>query len=248
MDTKPLISVIIPVRNGEKHIGEAIESVINQQNNDFRTEIIVVDDGSTDGTKNVVYRYCGFDPQSPEKTGDFCLCENDSVQYFYQQASGAIVARNFGFEQTNGDFVLFHDADDVLNADALQTLYYQFVINQKIQVALALRKDFYSPEMTEEERQKLPLRAEGYGGAIAGCALFRRSVFDTVGLFDENLRMAGDAMEFLLRLEKYNVKTLKINYIAVSRRIHANNMGRTSSTEQHNDYAAVLRQKLFKKG
>ena len=235
MENKTLISTIIPVRNGEKYIDEAIQSIANQKFNN-EMEIIVVDDGSTDNTQKIVERII-------ETRHDTSLL---NIRYFRKEPAGAIVARNFGFKQAKGDFILFHDADDTLNPDTLQTLYNHFITDSKIQIVLALRKDFYSPEITEEEKRRIPIRAEGYSGAIAGCALIRRQVFDAVGLFDENLKMAGDAIEWLMRLEKHEIKTLKINFIAVNRRIHQDNMGRTATVEQHLDYAAILRQRLKK--
>jgi glycosyltransferase involved in cell wall biosynthesis len=91
----PRISVIIPTYNRADLVGETIESVLRQTFDDF--EIIIVDDGSTDATKEVVRRFDG------------------SIKYLYQENHGRCYARNKGFEASSGDYVCFLDSDDVLN-------------------------------------------------------------------------------------------------------------------------------------
>ena len=84
MDNKILLSTMITVRNGEKYISEAIQSIIDQ---DFKNiEVIVVDDGSTDNTKAVV-----------EKFGE-------GVSYYYQDKKGIAAGKNHGVEKANGQF------------------------------------------------------------------------------------------------------------------------------------------------
>lgn len=89
----PLVSVVMPVYNNQQHIGEAIDSVLAQDYGPM--EIIVVDDGSTDGTAEVVSGY------------------GDRVILLRQQNQGSAVARNLGINSANGQYVAFLDADDV---------------------------------------------------------------------------------------------------------------------------------------
>jgi glycosyltransferase involved in cell wall biosynthesis len=89
----PTISVVIPVFNGERFIGEAIRSVLGQTFRDL--EIIVVDDGSTDRTASAVSQF-----PAP-------------VSYYRQENSGAGVARNFGVSVARGEWIAFLDADDI---------------------------------------------------------------------------------------------------------------------------------------
>ena len=87
-----LISVIVPVYNGEKFLGDALASIFAQ---DYRPiEVIVIDDGSTDRTRAIAQSY-------PE------------VQYSYQDKQGSAVARNTGIENSRGELIAFLDADDL---------------------------------------------------------------------------------------------------------------------------------------
>lgn len=95
---EPLVSVIIPCFNQGVFLGEAIESVKKQTYP--CVEIIVVDDGSRDETKIVARQY-------------------PDVFYFFQQNSGLPAARNKGMEKSQGDYLVFLDADDLLLNDAI---------------------------------------------------------------------------------------------------------------------------------
>lgn len=89
----PKVSVVIPVFNGSRFIGDAIQSILDQTFDDF--EIIVVDDGSTDQTKRVVGQFSRL------------------ISYYYQENRGAGAARNLGVAMARGQWIAFLDADDV---------------------------------------------------------------------------------------------------------------------------------------
>ena len=89
----PYFTIVIPSYNRGHIVGRAIESVLNQSYSDF--EIIVVDDGSTDNTKEVVSQYI-----------------DSRINYFFQENSGVSVARNNGSKLAKGDYLVFLDSDD----------------------------------------------------------------------------------------------------------------------------------------
>jgi glycosyltransferase involved in cell wall biosynthesis len=117
----PLVSVIIPAYNSEKYIAEALDSVFAQTYRPI--EVIVVDDGSTDGTADVVKkcqeRFIGSNgfAGSTIKTG---AANKTSLTYFYQKNSGPSVARNAGIKAARGEYVAFLDADDAWTDDKLE--------------------------------------------------------------------------------------------------------------------------------
>jgi len=92
VEKKPIVSVIIPTYNRSKFVKKAIDSVLAQMYKDY--EIIVVDDGSTDNTKEVIEPYM------------------DRIRYIYQENAGASAARNIGIKAAKGDWIAFLDSDD----------------------------------------------------------------------------------------------------------------------------------------
>ena len=102
MTTKPKISVIIPVYNVEKWLNKCIDSILNQSYENF--EIILVNDGSTDKSKDICYQY---------------LKEDNRVKVFDILNSGQSVARNIGLKEAKGDYILFIDSDDYISDKAI---------------------------------------------------------------------------------------------------------------------------------
>lgn len=104
--TKPKVSVIMPVFNTEQYVNEALMSIINQTLKEI--EIIVINDGSTDGSLEVISR----------------IAENDNrVQIYSQENQGQSVARNLGISLAKGEYIYFMDSDDLLDLDALECCY-----------------------------------------------------------------------------------------------------------------------------
>lgn len=99
----PQISVVIPVYNAEKYLGECIDSVLAQLFADF--EVVIVDDGSTDSSSDIVNAYASRDKR---------------VRYIRQTNAGPSAARNTGIDAAEGDWLVFVDSDDTLMPNALQ--------------------------------------------------------------------------------------------------------------------------------
>lgn len=100
------ISVIVPAYNSEQFIGETLENLLNQTLKDI--EIIVVNDGSTDGTQNIIDEYCK---------------KSDIFKSYIKENGGVSKARNYGLEFATGEYVLFQDADDLYSEGALEAFY-----------------------------------------------------------------------------------------------------------------------------
>src|SRR5687767_934711 len=106
-----LITVVVTCFNHGHFLSKAIESVLTQTHRSL--EIILVDDGSTDNTKEVAAKY-------------------PSVKYIFQSNMGVSAARNTGIEHSSGDFILFLDADDWLLSDGLSANYRLLLNNPKV--------------------------------------------------------------------------------------------------------------------
>src|SRR5439155_16624014 len=128
---KPLISCIIPVFNGEKYLAEALDSIRAQTYRPI--EIIVVDDGSTDGTRELVASY------------------GDQVRYLWQPNSGPATDRNQGLSAASGEFVAFLDADDLWHPEKLERQMARFDARPDLDVCVAHVQNFWIPELREEE-------------------------------------------------------------------------------------------------
>ncbi|MGL5875557.1 MAG: glycosyltransferase [Xenococcaceae cyanobacterium] len=96
---KPRVSVVIPTYNCDRYIVEAVKSVIAQDRVEW--ELLIVDDGSTDNTREVLQPY------------------GDRLQYIYQKNQGVAAARNLGIRMARGEFIAFLDADDYFFPDKL---------------------------------------------------------------------------------------------------------------------------------
>lgn len=103
-ENKPLVSVIMPVYNGERFLSEAVESILAQTYENW--ELLIVDDGSTDHSVKIIEAYA-------QKDGRIRLCKNDSGEH------GPGIARNYGMERIGGKYTYFIDADDWIEKDLL---------------------------------------------------------------------------------------------------------------------------------
>lgn len=218
-----LISIIIPCQNGTNYIKEAIDSVKKQNMN---TEIIVIDDGSTDNTAKLA-KECG-------------------AAVYSIPHSGLSAARNVGLKHMNGKYVLFLDHDDLMTDDALKTLYNELVNESSIAYTQGKLRDFISPELSEDDKKTLMPRTNEYGGLLTGAFLFKREVLDKVGGFNESL-VTGQGVDFMLRVEQQGFKTKKLDFVTTLRRFHNNNMGRTMKHQEFKDYTSALRERLTEK-
>lgn len=117
------LSIIIPVFNGASSIYNTIKSIVtNEIISEYseKIELIVVDDGSTDGTKSVVL----------DTISDFTEFK---ITYYYQSNRGSSVARNKGLELAVGTYIWFFDADDILLDDDIRSIF-KYLLNEKVEV------------------------------------------------------------------------------------------------------------------
>lgn len=215
-----LISITIPSYNGEKYIAQTIESIQSQNMN---TEILVVDDISTDKTVEIA-RSMG--------------CK----VIINTKHKGQVAGKNTGIKEAKGKYWLTIDQDDILAPGALQVLYDEIEKSPENKIIMAKLKDFCSPDTP---KQVSFVKPESFWGILTGTALFKKEIFDIIGPFREDI-ITGDVIDLTTRLNKAGIEIKKLDYISCLRRIHNANYGRTNQKDEYKDYAKLLRQRLLK--
>ena len=214
------LSVIIPAYNAGKYLIEAIDSVRWQRNiASLDIEIIVSDDGSTDSSCNNL-------------PSDIILIHNEH--------KCAAFARNRALEIARGDYIMFLDADDKLTEGTIFSLVQELQNNQKLDAVFGLAQDFISPELQETEKAQLSARPLPYSGILPGCALFKRSVFDAIGLFDEKFS-SGETVSWMMDFRTHKFTTQSIDKVTLLRRVHMTNTGRANKSQEMRNYASAIR-------
>ena len=213
-----LISIVIPTYNGEKYIKECIWSIQNQNMN---TEIIVVDDISSDSTVDIA-------------KSQGCNVIVNNVH------KGQVAGKNTGIKVAKGKYWLTIDQDDMLVDGALQRLYDEMQKNPDEYIIMAKLKDFCSPDTPE---QKKFCKSQPFYGILTGSTLFRTEIFDKIGLWKEGV-ITGDVIDLTNRLIEFGLRIKKVDFVACNRRIHNANYGRTNQKEEYKDYAKALRKRL----
>ena len=173
-----MVSVIIPTYNRAAFLREAIDSVLAQTEKNF--ELIIVDDGSTDATPEVVAAYA------------------KRLRYFYQPNAGAAAARNCGLQQAGGKFIAFLDSDDLwLPKKLARQLAW---MDAHPEIMLCYTDEIWIRHGVRVNQKKIHAKAGGwiYPLCLPRCiispssVLMRRELFEAVGGFDEQLPICED--------------------------------------------------------
>ena len=183
--TSPFVSVIIPVLNEERTIRECLTSLIKMDYPVERREILVVDNGSTDRTAEIIKTF--------------------QVRYLWEERRGAAAARNKGIEASKGEILAFTDADCVVTTGWLRELARAFdeegvggVAGEVVAFPPKTRAEWYAARVRHLSPQKYLSRSLLPFAAFANLA-FRRDVFDRIGLLDATIPL-GESTDFCTRL------------------------------------------------
>lgn len=199
-----MLSVIMPVYNGEAYIKEAIESIIAQRETNITIEIIIVDDGSTDTTREIIE-----------------ALQNPNIRYIHQPNSGPSKARNTGILHAQGSLIAFLDADDCWPLHKLKHQLSFLEENQNVDVVGGLIDYFYMPG-SEYRKEQIKIDTPVFNVQLGGLVV-RKKVFDTVGYFNEQLRFSED-QDWILRIKESGITMFILNEIVLLYRIHPGNI------------------------
>lgn len=191
--SKPKVSVIIPAYNSDRFIRETIDSVLNQTYRDF--ELIVVDDGSSDRTADIISSY------------------KDRLIYIRKENEGISTARNRGIEIARGEYLAFIDHDDIWFPEFLEEVVAELDKNKEARLCFA---NTYVMDGEKKRTRTLfdicpPHKGMVFEKLVKGnfipviTTVIRREVFEEVGLFDPRYRIAEDWDIFLKISKRYPI-------------------------------------------
>lgn len=213
--SKPLISVIVPVYNGEKYLAHALESIMAQ---DYKLlDIIVINDGSTDKSAQIAKSY--------------------PVRYSFQAHSGLGAALNHGIKLARGDYFSFLDADDLWVKTKLSRQLACFKNDPTLDMVFGKVTEF-----KDIDGKKSRVTSLGRGSLMKGTMLIKRDAFFRVGLFETKWQL-GDFIDWYLRAHEMKLKSHTLPNILYKRRIHKSNMGKRLRGERK-DYLHILKASL----
>lgn len=112
---RPFFSIIVPAYNAERYIGKLLKNIDSQDFKDY--ELLIVNDGSTDGTREAINRYIN------ESKNSYRKLKTNLIFIDLNENKGAAEARNIGIEKSSGIYILFLDADDEISINFLKTIY-----------------------------------------------------------------------------------------------------------------------------
>ena len=207
-----LISVIIPCYNGEKFIAECVESVLQQTYPSF--EVIVVNDGSTDKSADIIRRYT-----------------DARVTCFYKENGGLSSARNYGITKAKGEAIAFLDCDDTWHRKKLEKLVPYLEGNDLVYSGFIERIEGEGAPVNKQKSTSIPLKTKLLtGNAISGSGssvVVKHSALVSLGTFREDLAI-GEDWELWTRVAWNNLKILRVDEPLVYIRVHQTSIQRTT--------------------
>lgn len=197
-----MISVIVPAWNAERTLEETLRSILDQTM--APSEVIVVDDGSTDGT------------------AELPILGQAPIRLIRQRNQGAAAALNTGIEAATGELFAFLDADDLWSPDKLETQSAALAMEADLSGVLGHVEAFACPSSSAEDRARWDLAAASGPGWLVGALLMRRRHIHGER-FDPQLRN-GYFVDWLDRLRRNGHRFSMLPTVVLRRRIHAGSL------------------------
>lgn len=224
MTTTPLVTVVVPAFNAERYLGEALCSILAQEFDDF--EVIVIDDGSTDGTAAVA----GHHP---------------SVRVLRQPNGGIARARNAGVVAARGRFVAFLDADDLWVPHKLRLQVEVTQSDPGLDYVLGEMQCFADEGFAVPDWMRKAL-FEPHVAHSTGTMLVRKTAFDRVGGFDATA-VPAETMDWFARAADAGLRGSTVDAVVLRRRFHASNSAAYGVDLLNAQLVAVLRRSVARK-
>jgi glycosyltransferase involved in cell wall biosynthesis len=211
----------MPVFNGERYLAEAIESALGQTRPDL--ELIVVDDGSTDGSR--------------------AIAEGYDATYLRQERGGPGAARNLGVTRARGQFIAFLDHDDRWPPEKLAWQLDAFDGEPDADLVFGHVQNFVSSELDPEIAATIECPPDPLPGPIAGTLLIRTETLRSVGEFGAGDRPGAEFLDWLVLADAHSLRQVMLPQVLLFRRLHGSNLHRSGSNIRQ-DYVRALKAML----
>lgn len=215
MKNEKIVSIILPVYNGEKYVGQAIDSVLRQTYKNI--ELIIVNDCSTDKTEIILEKYKKKD---------------DRIKIIKNITNKKLPASlNIGFKNASGDFLSWTSDDNIYKENAIEEMIYAI---EKKNVSFVYA-DYYNIDGEGSITGTTKLTGPDmllFGNNIGACFLYKREVYDRIGEYDINKYLIED-YDYWIRINR-EFKMLHINQILYYYRYHDGNLTATKKKQIRN--------------
>ncbi|MEL6930144.1 MAG: glycosyltransferase [Cyanobacteria bacterium J06600_6] len=222
--SQPLVSVILSVKNGEKYLKDAIDSVLQQSWQNY--EFLVIDGKSSDRTAKIAQSY-------------------SQIRYVRQQNEGIADAYNLGIQQGTGEILAFISHDDLWTPDKLKIQVKCLQDNPQLQYTVAKVKFFLETANSIPPGFRPELLTGEHTGFIMETLVVRKKLFETVGSFNSSYQVAED-VEWFSRIHDANIAHQVVSEVLLHKRVHNTNTSLNSSDNNQN-LLKIMRQSIKRK-
>lgn len=219
---EPLVTAAIPVRDGEAYLAEAIESVLAQSRP--CDQVIVVDNGSSDGSAAIA---AGYGPP---------------VEVVAEPRPGVGTARNAAVAAARGDFITFLDADDLWEPNKTELQLAAFAARPELSLVFGHVRQFAGSELGEAKRATLRIPGEPQPGAHMGAMMASRAATEAIGPWAEDIKLS-DGLTFLLRARELGLEQAMLPEVVMLRRVHGANRS-IRNRDERIEFAHLLKRSL----
>jgi glycosyltransferase involved in cell wall biosynthesis len=220
MSAEAPVSVVVPLHNGERYVAAALESILGQTRPP--REIIVVDDGSTDGGVEVA------------------AGSGEKVRVIRQKQSGAATARNRGIAEITQPYVGFLDDDDLWVTDKTEIQLARMESHPELSGVFGHMSEFTSPDVPAEVAARFKPNEAAQPSTLISCMLIRADELRRVGPLEEGSR--ADFLDWYLRARDMGLRFETLDALVVRRRIHDMNFSRNNQVKR--DYLKHIKASL----
>lgn len=228
MNAEPLVSVILPVRNGARFIGEALDSVLTQAYRPM--EVTVVDAASNDGTQDIVVGLA-----------------DKGVRLVDQRDRGIAAAWNQGIEETSGPLLAFISSDDRWLPGKLERQVSQMLAEPELLYTITHFRYFPQPDCEIPGTFNRSLLGKDLVGRIMETLVARREAFERVGLFDTTFRTAED-VDWYARAKDREIPMKVLPDVLLEKRVHDENASTSGAQNMPHLMEALRRSIARRKG